>query len=93
VEEKASLELKFQDYAQTLSRYEEAVTLKEGEKAELVQSYNVLNSETERLTATIQDMQESLSKARNDSLALARVCGGGRKMGGRGSNPSRGISI
>lgn len=76
VEEKESLELKFGDYAQTLSRYEEAMALKEQEKSELVQSYNGLNSEAERLTATVQDMEGSLSEARSDLLALSRVWGG-----------------
>ncbi len=73
-EEKDSLELKLQDYAESLTRYEEAVSLKEQERSQLVQSYNGLNSEAEKLNSTVQGMQENLSEARSDLLALSRVC-------------------
>ena len=76
MDEKESLELKCGDYAQTLSHYEEAVALKEQEKSELVQSYSGLNTEAERLTTTVRDMEGRLSEARSDLLALSRVCGG-----------------
>lgn len=73
VNEKDSLGLKMEDYAQTLMRYEEAVSLKEREKSELVHSYNTLNTQTGKLNSTLEKMQGSLSSTKMELFALAKV--------------------
>ena len=84
VEEKASLRQKVEEYAETLSRYEEAISLKEQEKMELVQSYNGLNSQAEQLNTTVREMQDTLSETKSELLALSQVsCL--REKGGRES--------
>ncbi len=52
--EKESLSLKIQEYAQSLLRAEEAIAVKEREKAELVESYKTLSEEADKLDSTVQ---------------------------------------
>jgi len=52
--ERESLQLKMQDYTQTLSHYEEAMSLKEQEKTQLIDSYNGLNLQSEKLNNTLK---------------------------------------
>ena len=73
VEEKEGLVQKLQDYGQTLARYEEAVSLKEREKSELVHTYNGLSSEAQKLNSTIQEMHDALSETQSELLAVTRV--------------------
>lgn len=71
--EKETLDLKLQDYSQTLSYYEETISLKEQEKSALVDSYSGLNNQTEILNATLKKMEESLSAAKLELLAASKV--------------------
>lgn len=71
--EKDTLDLKLQDYSQTLSYYEETISLKEQEKSALVDSYSGLNNQTEILNATLKKMEESLSAAKLELLAASKV--------------------
>lgn len=76
MEEKSSLDLKVQEYAQSLLSYEETVSLKEQEKNDLVQSYNGLSSQAEKLNATLQKMENSLSTTKLELLTVSQVSRG-----------------
>lgn len=73
LEEKSSLDLKLHEYAQSLQRYEETVSIREQEKSELINSYNGLNNQTEKLNVTLQKMEGSLSAAKLELLTVSQV--------------------
>ena len=73
LEETSSQELKLQDYAQSLQSYEETAIVQEQEKSELMESYNGLNSQRERLAATLQKMEGTLSATKMELLAVSKV--------------------
>ena len=73
LEEKSSLDVKLQEYAQSLLSYEETVSLKDQERSELINSYNDLNSQTERLNDTLQKMEGSLSATKMELMAVSQV--------------------
>ncbi len=74
------MELKVEEYAQTLLRYEEGVALKEQEKAELIDAYQNLNKEADRLNSTLKDTQEAFSKTKMELLAASQVSGDRRNF-------------
>ena len=63
--EKESLNLKVQEYTQSLLRAEEAIAVKEQEKAELMESYRSLSEEADKLDSTVQ-----LSMGENSATKL-----------------------
>ena len=74
MEQKTSLDTKLQEYAETLARFEEAACVSGQEKTDLIDSYNSLSSQAEKLNATVQGMQDTLSTAKMELMVLAQVC-------------------
>ena len=74
IEQKSSLEVKVQEYAQSVLRYEEAMAVKEQEKTELFDSYRSLSQEADRLDSTVQQSLGETSTARHEVATLAQVC-------------------
>lgn len=74
MQQKTSLDLKLQEYAETLGRFEEAACVNSQEKTDLIDSYNSLSSQAEKLNATVQGMQDTLSTAKMELMVLTQVC-------------------
>ena len=75
VSEKESMELKLQEYAQSILHYEETVALKEQEKIELVKSYQNLSQEAEKLNSHLQKVQGDSSSVKMDLVTVSQVRG------------------
>ena len=73
VQERDSLKLTVEEYAQSILRFEEAVSVKEQEKAELVGSYQSLSQDTEKLDSTLRRAQGEATTARMELATMAQV--------------------
>lgn len=71
--EKDSLGQKVREYAQSLLQYEEALALKDQEKAELLGSYEDMKREAEEMAVTLRELQGNLTKTKTDVLAASKV--------------------
>jgi chromosome segregation ATPase len=61
-----------QEYAQTLVKYEEAIAAKDREKVELIESYQSLSDEADRLDSTVQQSLGENSSVRLELATLAQ---------------------
>ncbi len=73
VSEKESLSLKVREYAQSLLRAEEAIAVKEREKTELVDSYQTLSEEADKLDSTVQLSLGENSATKLELSTIAQV--------------------
>ena len=64
--------MKVQEYAQTFLKYEEAMAAKDREKVELLESYQSLSDEADRLDSTVQQSQGENSSVRLELATLAQ---------------------
>ena len=61
-----------QEYAQTFLKYEEAMAAKDKEKVELIESYQSLSDEADRLDSTVQQSLGENSSVRLELATLAQ---------------------
>lgn len=65
--------MKVQEYAQSLLRCEEAMAVKEQEKADLLESYRSLSNEANKLDSTVQSSLGENSATRLELSTVTQV--------------------
>ena len=75
LEEKESLRLKVQEYAQSMLRCQETIAAKEQENADLLQSYQSLSDEVDKLQSSSQQSLGEVSSSRAEIATLLQVSG------------------
>lgn len=66
------MRLKIQEYAQTLIKYEGTIATKDREKVELLDSYQSLSNEAERLDSTVKQSLGENTSVRMELATLAQ---------------------
>ena len=67
------MNLKVREYAQSLLEFEEALTQKEQEKGQLVESYENVRREADDMAITLRELQGRLTTTKTEVAAIEKV--------------------